>query len=74
MCNAADARVVVWVKNGLPLASPSAMTNPTGSRRFSYNDRDTAVNRAVAECGQRTTNAHFVRGVYSNNTPPEVYR
>ena len=73
MCNAADARVVVWVKNGFCALALGDDKSYWGDG-FSYGDKDTASNRAVAECGQRTTNAHFVRGVYSNNTPPEIYR
>ncbi len=71
-CYAPDARVVAWVRNGycaLALGNDKSCWGAWGN-----SDKQSAVNRALAECGQRTTGAHLVLGVYSDNTPPEVYR
>jgi hypothetical protein len=75
-CKADDARIVTWVNNGF-CALALGDDDSCWGVGWSYGDGATntyARNRALQECGKRTTKPRIVLCICSANVAPEVRR
>jgi hypothetical protein len=76
-CEGKDARIVAWVNNGFCALSLGDDKSAWGVG-YSYGDGATntfAKRRALAECGNRTTNARIVLCICSTDqVRPEVHK